>query len=178
MSIFSWYVIQTYSGCEVKVKFLLEKRIIESNMSSSFGKILIPTEKIVELRNGRKYKSERKFFPGYILIQIGMNESAWYLVRNIPKVLGFVGGNFNKPLPISDLEIKNILCKMDESGDKPKPKVSFEAGELIRIIDGPFIDFNGTVEEVNYYKNRLRVAVLIFGRSTPVDLDFSQVEKE
>lgn len=171
-----WYVVQTYSGYEARVKSWLEERIKHEKMEDKFGKILIPTEEVVEMRGGQKRKSERKFFPGYVLVQMDMDEEAWYLVRSVPKVLGFIGGG-DKPTPISDQEAENILQRVAERADKPRPKTTFEAGEVVRVVDGPFADFNGVVEEVNYEKSRLRVAVLIFGRSTPVDLEFSQVEK-
>ncbi len=173
-----WYVVQAYSGYEARVKKILEERINDEGVSDKFGEILVPTEKIMEMRSGKKRKGERKFFPGYVLVHMVMNEESWHLVRSVPKVLGFVGGKRETPTPISDNEAFNILNKMQESTDKPKPKILFEPGELIRVTDGPFADFNGTVQEVNYEKNRLKVAVSIFGRSTPVDLDFIQVEKD
>lgn len=172
-----WYVVQTYSGYEARVKAWLEERIIHDHMEEKFGKILIPTEEVVEMRSGQKRKSERKFFPGYVLVQMDMDEAAWYLVRSVPKVLGFIGGGGDKPTPISDKEADNILQRVAERADKPQPKTTFEPGEVVRVVYGPFADFNGVVEEVSYEKSRLRVAVLIFGRSTPVDLEFSQVEK-
>jgi len=172
-----WYVVQAYSGYEARVKKLLEERIRDEGVFNKFGKILVPIEEIMEMRSGKKRKSERKIFPGYVLVQMDMDEGAWHLVRSVPRVLGFIGGTSEQPIPISDKEVDSILNRMQESTDKPKPKVLFEAGELVRINDGPFADFNGTVEEVNYDKSRLRIAVLIFGRSTPVDLNFVQVEK-
>ena len=172
-----WYVVHAYSGYEKYVQRMLAERISSSKSDDSFGDILVPTESVVEMRSGKKRKSERKFFPGYVLVQMDMNEDTWHLVRNTPRVLGFIGGTSDQPAPISDKEAENLLSQLQDNTDKPRPKVLFEAGELIRVIDGPFADFNGTVEEVNYDKNKLRVAVLIFGRSTPVDLDFSQVEK-
>lgn len=170
-----WYVVHTFSGYENSVKSSLEHEIFQRNMTSFFGKILVPTEDIIELKFGRKKQSKRKMFPGYILIEMIMNDDAWYLIRSISQVLGFIGGN--RPVPITEAEVDLILNLVKESSFKPKPKTYFKIGEMIRVIDGPFSDFNGTVEEVNYNKNRLCVGVLIFGRSTPIDLDFSQVEK-
>jgi transcription termination/antitermination protein NusG len=172
-----WYVLQVASGDEAKVKKSLEEKIKISSNEQHFGKILVPTEEIVEMRSGHKRKTERKFFPGYVLVQMDMDEDLWHLVRKIPKVLGFVGGTSDRPAPISEQEVNKILSRIEEGADKPKPKVLFEPGEVVRVVDGPFSEFNGVVEEVNYDKNRLRVAVMIFSRSTPVDLDFSQVEK-
>jgi transcriptional antiterminator NusG len=172
-----WYVVHAYSGYENYVKQALSERIVLDQVEDKFGQILVPTEEVVELRAGQKRKSERKFFPGYVLVEMDMDDQTWHLVRSIPKVLGFIGGTSDKPAPISPKEAETILQRMQDSTDKPKPKVLFEIGELVRVIDGPFADFNGTVEEVNYEKNRLRVAVLIFGRSTPVELQFDQVEK-
>jgi transcriptional antiterminator NusG len=171
-----WYVVQTYSGYENRVKTWLEERIKHEHMEDKFGQILVPTEDVVEMRSGQKRKSERKFFPGYVLVQMDMDEAAWYLVRSVPKVLGFIGGG-DKPTPISDKEAENILQRVADRADKPQPKTTFEPGEVVRVTDGPFADFNGVVEEVNYEKNRLVVAVLIFGRSTPVELEFTQIEK-
>lgn len=172
-----WYVLQVFSGHEYKVKKTLESRIEDKKIIGVFERILVPTEEIIEIKLGKKRKSERKFFPGYVLIQMDIDKSSWHVIRNIPKVLGFVGGSSGHPTPIDDKEVDSILDKIQESTEKPKPKVLFDAGELIRITDGPFVDFNGTVEEVNYDKSRLRVSVLIFGRSTPVNLNFVQVEK-
>lgn len=172
-----WYVVQAYSGYEQKVKGALQERVNNAGMQEYFGAILVPTEEIVEMRAGHRRKSERKFFPGYVLVQMEMNDDSWHLVRNTPRVLGFIGGTSDRPAPISEKEANAILQRIEDSSDKPKPKVIFEPGEMVRVIDGPFADFNGVVEEVNYEKNRLRVAVLIFGRSTPVDLEFTQVEK-
>jgi transcriptional antiterminator NusG len=146
-------------------------------MEDQFGEVLVPTEEVVEMRDGQKRKSDRKFFPGYVLVQMEMNDDSWHLVKDVPKVMGFIGGTSDKPAPISDREADEILNRVQEGAEKPRPKVLFEAGEVIRIIDGPFNDFNGVVEEVDYEKSRLRVEVSIFGRSTPVDLDFGQVEK-
>jgi transcriptional antiterminator NusG len=172
-----WYVVQAYSGYENSVRKSLEERIKRFEMDEFFGDILVPTEEVVEMRDGQKYRSERKFFPGYVLVQMEMNEQSWHLIKDCPKVLGFIGGTSDRPAPISDKEADAILQRVREGVDRPKPKTLFEAGEVVRVVDGPFNDFNGVVEEVNYEKNRLRVAVLIFGRSTPVELDFGQVEK-
>lgn len=172
-----WYVVSVYSGSEKFVKQALIERIQLENLETRFGDILVPTEEVIELRAGQKRKSERKFFPGYVLVEMVMEDQTWHLVRSTPKVLGFIGGTSDKPAPISPKEAEIILQRMQDSSEKPKPKVLFEVGEVVRVIDGPFADFNGVVEEVNYEKNRLRVAVLIFGRSTPVELQFDQVEK-
>ena len=172
-----WYVVHAYSNFENKVKQALEERIERENLQEFFGKILVPTEEVVEMRMGQQRKSERKFFPGYVLVQMELNDETWHLVKNVPRVLGFIGGASDRPSPISDKEALAILNRVEEGVNKPRPKVLFEAGEVIRIIDGPFKDFNGSIEEVNYEKSRLRVSVLIFGRSTPVELDFVQVEK-
>lgn len=172
-----WYVVQAYSGFEHQVKRSLAERIKRLGLEDSFGQILVPTEEVVEMRDGQKRKSERKFFPGYVLVQMEMNDDTWHLVKSVPKVLGFIGGTPDRPAPIKDQEADAIMQRIQEGVDKPRPKVLYEPGEVVRVIDGPFNDFNGVVEEVNYDKNRLRVAVLIFGRSTPVDLEFSQVEK-
>ena len=172
-----WYVVHAYSGFENFVKQALAERIKRDSLEEKFGDILVPTEEVVELRAGQKRKSERKFFPGYVLVEMEMDDQTWHLVKSIPKVLGFIGGTSDKPSPISLKEAETILQRVQDSSDKPKPKVLFEIGEVVRVIDGPFADFNGAVEEVNYEKNRLRVAVLIFGRSTPVELQFDQVEK-
>ena len=172
-----WYVVHAYSGFENQVKRSLEERVVRGGMEEMFGQILVPTEEVVEMREGQKRKSERKFFPGYVLVQMEMNDDTWHLVKDVPKVLGFIGGSSDRPAPISDKEADSILHRIQEGVEKPRPKVLFEPGEVVRVIDGPFNDFNGVVEEVNYEKSRLRVAVLIFGRSTPVELEFSQVEK-
>ncbi len=172
-----WYVVHAYSGFENYVKQALAARIVRDGLEEKFGDILVPTEEVVELRAGQKRKSERKFFPGYVLVEMEMDDETWHLVKSIPKVLGFIGGTSDKPAPISQKEADIILQRVQDSSDKPRPKVLFEMGEVVRVIDGPFADFNGVVEEVNYEKNRLRVAVLIFGRSTPVELQFDQVEK-
>lgn len=172
-----WYVVHAYSGYEKHVMRSLIERVKLHEMEDQFGDILVPTEEVVEMRNGQKRKSERKFFPGYVLVQMEMNEGTWHLVKNTPRVMGFIGGTADKPAPITDREADAILRRVSDSSDKPKPKTLFEAGETVRVVDGPFADFNGVVEEVNYEKSRIHVAVLIFGRSTPVELEFSQVEK-
>ncbi len=172
-----WYVVHAYSGFESHVKRALEERIKLKGMEDQFGEILVPTEEVVEMRDGQKRKSERKFFPGYVLVQMEMNDDTWHLVKETPRVMGFIGGRSDKPAPISDAEAEAILNRVQEGAEKPRPKVLFEPGEVVRINEGPFNDFNGVVEEVDYDKNRLRVEVSIFGRSTPVELEFSQVEK-
>lgn len=172
-----WYVVHAYSGFEKKVIESLKQRIELAGMQERFGEILVPTEEVVEMRGGQKRKSERKFFPGYVLVHMELDDSTWHLVKETPRVMGFIGGKADKPSPITDAEAATILQRMEDGSESPKPKTLFEPGEMIRVIDGPFNDFSGVVEEVNYDKSRLRVAVLIFGRSTPVELDFSQVEK-
>ena len=173
-----WYVVHAYSGFENQVKRSLEDRVKRFGLEDKFGQILVPTEEVVEMRDGQKRKSDRKFFPGYVLVQMEMDEASWHLVKDCPKVMGFIGGSSDKPTPISQREAQNILDRIQEGVEKPKPKVLFEVGEVVRVIDGPFTDFNGVVEEVNYDKSRLRVAVSIFGRSTPVELEFGQVSKD
>jgi len=173
-----WYVVHAYSGFENQVIRSLQERIERSGLSDMFSEILVPTEEVVEMRDGKKRKSCRKFFPGYVLVKMEMNDDTWHLVKEAPKVLGFIGGTSEKPAPITEQEADAILQRVEEGVDKPRPKILFEPGELVRINDGPFADFNGVVEEVNYEKSRLRVSVLIFGRSTPVDLEFEQVAKE
>jgi transcriptional antiterminator NusG len=173
-----WYVIQAYSGFEQQVMRSLKDRIQRSKLGEKFGEILVPTEEVVEMRDGKKRKSDRKFFPGYVLVQMELDDETWHLVKESPKVLGFIGGTADKPAPITDAEANAILQRVEEGVDQPKPKVLFEPGEVVRVTEGPFTDFNGVVEEVNYEKSRLRVSVLIFGRSTPVELEFGQVEKE
>ena len=172
-----WFVIQAYSGYEAFVKKALEENIKLHDVADFIGEILVPTEEVVEMRAGQKRRSERKFFPGYVLIEMVMNDATWHMVRQTPKVIGFIGGTSDRPAPISEKEVNTILERIEDSVDKPRPKVLFETGEIVRIIDGPFADFNGVVEEVSYEKSRLRVAVLILGRSTPVELEFGQVEK-
>ena len=172
-----WYVVQAYSGFENQVKRSLEERIVRCGLQNDFGRVLVPTEEVVEMRDGQKRKSERKFFPGYVLVEMEMNDETWHMVKETPKVLGFIGGKADKPAPITQKEVDNIMRRVEEGAEKPRPKVLFAAGEIVRVTDGPFKDFNGVVEEVNYDKNRLLVAVQIFGRSTPVELEFYQVEK-
>ena len=183
-----WYVVHAYSGFEKSVARALAERIERSGMKERFGvivdelgqpksAILVPVEEVVEMKGGQKKTAERKFFPGYVLIQMEMDDDTWHLVKSTPKVTGFIGGTATKPAPITEKEVQAILDQMREGVDKPKPKVLFEVGESVRVIDGPFTDFNGNVDEVNYDKSKLRVAVMIFGRATPVELGFGQVEK-
>ncbi|WP_367670685.1 transcription termination/antitermination protein NusG [Sodalis-like secondary symbiont of Drepanosiphum platanoidis] len=172
-----WYVIQVFSGFEGRVAQSLKEHIKLNKMENMFGQILIPTEEIIEIRAGQKRKSERKFFPGYVLVHMIMNDSSWHLVRSVPKAMGFVGCKTENPLPISNKEVDSIMHRLEQIGDKPRPKILFEPGESIRVKDGPFSDFNGVVEEIDYDKSRLKVSVSIFGRSTPVELNFNQVEK-
>ena len=172
-----WYVVHAYSGYEKKVAAALKERIERFEMQDAFGEVLVPTEEVVEMRAGQKRKSERKFFPGYVLVQMELNDDSWHLVKDTPRVMGFIGGKADKPAPITEKEADAILQRVDDSTEKPKPKTVFEPGEMVRVVDGPFNDFNGVVEGVDYDKSRLQVAVLIFGRSTPVELEFSQVEK-
>ena len=172
-----WYVVHAYSGYENSVKRSLEERIERSGLQDMFGEILVPTEEVVEMRDGQKRNTSRKFFPGYVLVHMELNDDTWHLVKDVPRVMGFIGGTSDRPAPISDREAQSILDRVQEGVEKPRPKVLFEPGEMVRITEGPFNDFTGVVEEVDYEKSRMRVAVLIFGRSTPVDLEFSQVEK-
>lgn len=172
-----WYVVHAFSGYEKKVQASLKERVELANMQDKFGEILVPTEEVVEIRAGQKRKSERKFFPGYVLVEMELDDDTWHLVKETPRVMGFIGGKADKPAPITKKEADEILQRMEDSEDKPKPKTLFEPGEMVRVIDGPFNDFNGVVEEVNYEKSRIQVSVLIFGRSTPVELEFGQVEK-
>ncbi|MCH8057140.1 MAG: transcription termination/antitermination protein NusG [Proteobacteria bacterium] len=172
-----WYVIHAYSGYEKQVKRSLEDRIERAALEDMFGDVLVPTEEVVEMRGGQKRRSDRKFFPGYVLVEMEMTDDTWHLVKDVPKVMGFIGGTAERPAPISPKEADAILDRLQEGADKPRPKVLFEPGEMVRVVDGPFNDFNGVVEDVDYDKNRLKVAVLIFGRSTPVELEFHQVEK-
>jgi len=172
-----WYVVHAYSGYEKQVMRSLHERVQLAGMEDWFGEILVPTEEVVEMRGGQKRKSERKFFPGYVLVQMEMTEATWHLIKDTPRVLGFIGGTADKPAPITEKEAQAILRRVADSGDKPRPKTLFEPGETVRVVDGPFADFNGVVEEVNYDKSRVQVAVTIFGRATPVELEFSQVEK-
>ena len=172
-----WYVVHAYSGFEKSVQRVLGERIQRSNVQDLFGQILVPVEEVVELKAGQKSISERKFFPGYVLVEMEMNDETWHLVKSTPKVTGFVGGTANKPTPISEKEVEKIMQQMQDGVEKPRPKVLFEPGEVVRVKEGPFTDFHGSVEHVNYEKNRLRVSVTIFGRATPVELEFGQVEK-
>jgi transcriptional antiterminator NusG len=172
-----WYVVHAYSGFEKSVARNLKERIERAGMQDSFGQILVPVEEVVEMKSGQKNISERKFFPGYVLVEMEMTDDTWHLVKNTAKVTGFVGGTATKPTPISEKEVQNILHQIQEGVEKPRPKVLFEIGEAVRVKEGPFADFHGNVEDVNYDKSKLRVLVTIFGRSTPVELDFSQVEK-
>jgi transcriptional antiterminator NusG len=177
VSTLRWYVIHAYSGFESYVKKVLESRIASSAFKDKFGQIMVPTEEVVEMRDGQRRKSERKFFPGYVLVQMEMNSDTWHMVKEVPKVLGFIGGTSDKPAPITEAEADAILNRVEEGVDRPRPKVLFEVGEVVRVNDGPFNDFNGVVEEVNYEKSKMLVSVQIFGRSTPVELAFGQVEK-
>jgi transcriptional antiterminator NusG len=172
-----WYVVHAYSGFEKNVARALRERIELSGLGDYFEDVLVPTEEVVEMRAGQKRRSERKFFPGYVLVQMELNDDTWHLVKETPRVMGFIGGKADAPAPLSDHEVTAILDRVRAGTDKAMPKTVFEPGELVRVIDGPFNDFNGVVEDVNYEKSRLQVAVTIFGRSTPVELDFSQVEK-
>jgi len=172
-----WYVVHAYSGFEKSVMRALKERIERAGMQDKFGEILVPVEEVVEMKCGKTTTTESKFFPGYVLVQMEMDDDTWHLVKSTAKVTGFVGGTANKPAPISEKEVQSILQQMQEGVEKPKHKITFEIGEVVRVVDGPFNDFNGTVEEVNYEKNKLRVSVTIFGRGTPVELDFAQIEK-
>jgi len=172
-----WYVVHAYSGMEKAVERNLRERIERSGMNAKFGRILVPTEEVVELKNGKKSVTERRFFPGYVLVEMQMDDESWHLVKHTSKVTGFVGGAKNRPAPISEAEVMKIVNQMQEGVEKPKPKVEWVVGELVRVKEGPFTDFNGAVEEVNYDKSKVRVSVTIFGRATPVELDFAQVEK-
>ena len=172
-----WYVVPAYSGFEKSVQRALVERIQRHGMQDLFGRVLVPVEEVVELKQGQKSITERKFFPGYVLVEMEMNDESWHLVKSTPKVTGFVGGTANKPTPISEKEVEKIMQQMQDGVEKPRPKVLFEPGEVVRVKEGPFTDFHGSVEHVNYEKNRLRVSVTIFGRATPVELEFGQVEK-
>jgi transcriptional antiterminator NusG len=172
-----WYVVHTYSQFEKSVQRALVERIAREGMTDLFGQILVPVEEVVELKSGQKNISERKFFPGYVLVEMEMTDESWHLVKNTPKVTGFLGGSAMKPTPITQKEVDNIMSQMQAGVEKPRPKVLFEVGEAVRVKEGPFTDFHGMVEDVNYDKSKLRVAVTIFGRSTPVELNFGQVEK-
>lgn len=172
-----WYVVQAYSGFEKNVQKTLKERIARENMEDYFGQILVPVEEVVDIKNGRKTISERKFYPGYVLVEMEMTDDSWHLVKSTPRVSGFIGGKANRPTPISQREVDAILQQVRSGVEKPKPKVEFEIGQQVRVNEGPFADFNGIVDEVNYERNKLRVSVQIFGRETPVELEFSQVEK-
>jgi len=172
-----WYVLHAYSGYENKVKLSLEDYVSRSDLQDSFGQILVPSEEVVEVRDGKRRRSERKFFPGYVLIEMEMTDETWQLVRKVPNVMGFIGGSNDRPTPITQKEVERIMQQVESSTDRPKPKVVFEPGEVVRVTDGPFADFEAVVEGMDYEKNRLKVSVLIFGRSTPVELEFGQVEK-
>ena len=172
-----WYVVHAYSGMEKAVERNLRERIDQSELQHKFGRILVPMEEVVELKNGKKSVSERRFFPGYVLVEMEMGDDSWHLVKHTAKVTGFVGGAKNRPSPISEAEVQKIVDQMQEGVEKPRPKVQWVVGELVRIKEGPFTDFNGAIEDVNYDKSKVRVAVTIFGRATPVELDFAQVEK-
>ena len=172
-----WYVIQAYSGFEKNVQKTLKERIVREGMEDYFGKILVPVEEVVDIKNGRRTVSERKFFPGYVLIEMEMSDDSWHLVKSTPRVSGFVGGTANHPLPISQREVDAIMAQVQMGSEKPKPRVEFEVGQQVRVNEGPFVNFNGVVDEVNYERNKLHVSVQIFGRETPVELEFSQVEK-
>lgn len=172
-----WYVVHAYSGMEKSVQRALQERIERADMQAQFGRILVPSEEVVEIKGGQKSITERRFFPGYVLVEMEMTDETWHLVKNTSKVTGFIGGTRNRPSPISEKEVAKIMSQMQEGVEKPRPKTLFEVGEVVRVKDGPFTDFNGNVEDVNYEKSRLHVSVTIFGRATPVELDFSQVEK-
>lgn len=172
-----WYVVQAFSGYEKHVMRSLTEKVELAEMQDKFGQILVPTEEVVEIRDGKKRKSERKFYPGYVMVEMEMDDESWHLVKSVSRVLGFIGGTADKPRPLSQAEADEILNRVSVDADKPRPKTLFEPGEMVRVIDGPFADFNGVVEEVNYEKSRLQVAVVIFGRSTPVELEFAQVAK-
>jgi transcriptional antiterminator NusG len=172
-----WYVVHAYSGYEKRVQNALKERIDLHGMQDQFGEVLVPTEEVVEVRDGKKRKSERKFYPGYVLVQMDMNDATWHLVNQTPRVMGFIGGTADKPAPISQKEAEAILQRVQDGVDKPTHKTIYEPGEVVRVVDGPFADFNGVVEGVDYEKSRVQVAVTIFGRSTPVELEFTQIEK-
>lgn len=172
-----WYIVHAYSGMEKAVERNIAERVARAGMSTKFGRILVPTEEVVEIKNGQRKTAERKLFPGYVFVEMMMDDETWHLVKQTSKVTGFVGGGRNKPAPISEAEVQKIVTQMQEGGEKPRHKVEFTVGEFVRVKEGPFADFNGSVEEVNYERSRLRVSVMIFGRSTPVELEFGQVEK-
>jgi transcription termination/antitermination protein NusG len=172
-----WYVVHAYSGMEKSVERNIRERIVRSGMENKFGRIMVPVEEVVEIKNGQKRTTERKFFPGYVLVEMVMDDDTWHLIKHTNKVTGFVGGAKNRPAPISEAEVMKIVNQMQEGTEKPRPKVEFSVGEYVRVKEGPFTDFNGTVEDVNYEKSKVRVSVTIFGRATPVELEFSQIEK-
>ena len=172
-----WYVVHAYSGFEKNVQKTLKERIEREGMQDYFGQILVPVEEVVDIKNGKRTLSERKFFPGYVLAEMEMTDDSWHLVKSTPRVTGVIGGTANRPLPITQREVDSIMQQIQTGGEKPKPKVQFEVGQRIRVNEGPFADFNGVVDEVNYERNKLKVSVQIFGRETPVELDFMQVEK-
>jgi transcriptional antiterminator NusG len=172
-----WYVVHVYSGMEKSVHKALVERIERAGLETSFGRILVPSEEVIEVKGGKKSITERRIFPGYVLVEMDLTDETWHLVKNTNRVTGFLGGSGNRPAPISDREVEKILSQMEEGVEKPKPKVLFDVGEMVRVKEGPFADFNGNVEEVNYEKSKVRVSVTIFGRATPVELDFGQVEK-
>ncbi len=172
-----WYVVHVYSGMEKSVQRALVDRIARAGLENNFGQILVPSEEVVEVKGGKKSISERRIFPGYVLVEMDLTDDTWHLVKSTPRVTGFLGGSGNRPAPISEKEVEKILSQMEEGVEKPRPKILFEVGEMVRVKEGPFADFNGNVEEVNYEKSKVRVSVTIFGRSTPVELDFAQVEK-
>jgi transcriptional antiterminator NusG len=172
-----WFVVQAFSGFEKQVKQSMQDYIARAEQQEKFGRILVPTEEVVEMKGGQKRTSERKFFPGYVLVEMEMTDETWHLVKSVPRVAGFIGGTENRPMPITNKEAEEIIQQISESADKPKMKFTFAPGEIVRIVDGPFQDFNGTVEDANFEKAKLKVSVTIFGRSTPVELDFTQVEK-
>jgi transcriptional antiterminator NusG len=172
-----WYVVHVYSGMEKSVHKAMLERIERAGLQASFGQVLVPSEEVVESKGGQKSISERRIFPGYVLVEMELTDETWHVIKNTPRVTGFLGGSGNRPTPISEKEVAKILSQMEEGVERPRPKVLFEVGEMVRVKDGPFADFNGNVEEVNYEKSKVRVSVAIFGRSTPVELDFSQIEK-
>lgn len=172
-----WYVVHVYSGMEKSVHKAMVERIERAGLENYFGQILVPSEEVIESKGGQKSISERRIFPGYVLVEMDLTDETWHVIKNTPRVTGFLGGSGNRPTPISEKEVAKILSQMEEGVERPRPKVLFEVGEMVRVKEGPFADFNGNVEEVNYEKNKVRVSVAIFGRSTPVELDFSQVEK-
>ena len=172
-----WYVVHVYSGMEKSVHKAMLERIERAGLQNYFGQILVPSEEVIESKGGQKSISERRIFPGSVLVEMELTDETWHVIKNTPRVTGFLGGSGNRPSPISEKEVAKILSQMEEGVERPRPKVLFEVGEMVRVKEGPFADFNGNVEEVNYEKSKVRVSVAIFGRSTPVELDFSQVEK-